>query len=150
MPRSSVLHLGTMGFKAFLRELSEGEQHVQGQPAHACGRVELLGYRNKRDALGIEGFHDLSKVEQRTRQPVDFVDDHHVDLAGANIVQELFEGRAVQHSPDNNFRLSHGGDDSSPSLHPISNAGVARNQQHLPNLMPLRTMRQQDSRHFEE
>ena len=34
----------------------------------------------------------------RTRQTVNFVDHHHVDLAFANIAQELLQGRAV-HRP---------------------------------------------------
>src|SRR5262249_22274176 len=33
-------------------ELREREQHVQGEPAHRGGRVELLGHRNERHPVG--------------------------------------------------------------------------------------------------
>ena len=62
----------------FPLELGEGEQHVQGQPTHARGRVELLGYRDEGDALCVEGLHNLGEVEQRTRQTVDFINDQDI------------------------------------------------------------------------
>ena len=36
----------------------------------------------KETPLRVEGLHDLGEVEERAGQPVDLVDDHHVDLAG--------------------------------------------------------------------
>ena len=82
----------------FTLELGKRQEDVQGQSSHARGCVELLGYRNERDTLCVEGFHDLGEIEQRARQPVDFIDHHHVDLAGANISEEPLEGRAL-HRP---------------------------------------------------
>ena len=43
----------------------------------------------------IEEFHQLGKIGERTGQPVDLVDDDDVDLAGADIVQQTLQGRAV-------------------------------------------------------
>ena len=56
-------------------ELGEGEEHVQGQPPHAGGRVEGLGHRDERDAMGVEQLDQLGEVGQRSGQPVDLVDD---------------------------------------------------------------------------
>ena len=56
--------------------------------SHACSGIELLGYRDEGDALSIESFHDLGEVEQRTCQPVDFINHHNVDLAGNNVAKE--------------------------------------------------------------
>ena len=52
----------------------------------------------KETPSSVEGFHDLGEIEQRSREPVDFVDHHHVDLAGTNVGQESLQGRAV-HRP---------------------------------------------------
>ena len=79
-------------------ELGKREQHVQGEPPHRGGGIELLGYRDEGDALGVEGFHNLGEVEQRTRQPVDFVNLHHINLAGTDVAKKLLEGGAI-HCP---------------------------------------------------
>ena len=79
-------------------ELRKREQHVQGEPPHRGGGIELLGDRDEGDAVGVEGFHDLGEVEQRARQPVDFVDHYHIDLAGRDVAEEPLEGRAL-HRP---------------------------------------------------
>ena len=47
----------------------ERQQHVQHQPPHRIGRVELLGHRNKRNLLPLEDFEDPGEVEQRIDQP---------------------------------------------------------------------------------
>ena len=83
----------------FPLELGEGEQHVQGKPPHRGRGVELLGDRDEGDAPSVEGFHDLGEVKQRTRQSVDLIDHHDVDLACANIAQEPLQGRAVHRPP---------------------------------------------------
>ena len=54
---------------------------VQGKPRHRGRGVELLGYRHEGDAPSVEGFDNFCKLKQRTRQTVNFVDHHHVDLA---------------------------------------------------------------------
>jgi hypothetical protein len=58
----------------------------------------LLGDRDEGHALCIEGFHDLGEVEQRTGQPIDFVDHDNVDVAGDNVAKKVLQGRAV-HGP---------------------------------------------------
>jgi hypothetical protein len=45
--------------------------------------------------VGIEQLHQLGEVRQRSRQAVDLVDDNDVDLAGADIVQEPLQVRAL-------------------------------------------------------
>src|SRR5262249_57877551 len=46
----------------FPLELREREQHVQGEPAHRGGRVELLGHRNERHPVRIEQLDELGEV----------------------------------------------------------------------------------------
>ena len=65
---------------------------------HARACVELLGYGDEGNALRVKGFHDLSEVEQRTGQTVDFVDHDNVNPAFGNIAKEPLQGRAV-HRP---------------------------------------------------
>jgi hypothetical protein len=45
--------------------------------------------------MGIEQFDQLGEVGQGPRQPVDLVDDDDINLAGANIVQQLLKVGAV-------------------------------------------------------
>jgi hypothetical protein len=76
-------------------ELGKREQHVQGQPPHRGGRIELLGDRDERDPMGIEQLHQLGEIRQRPGQPVDLVDDHNLNFPGPDIGQQLLERRAV-------------------------------------------------------
>jgi hypothetical protein len=57
--------------------------------------------RDEGDAFGVEGFHDLGEIEQRTGQAVDLIDHHHVDFAGADIGKKPLQGRAVHGPPEN-------------------------------------------------
>src|SRR3954447_6088795 len=57
--------------------------------------VELLGHRDKGDALRIEDLDDLGEVGQRSGQPVDLVADDHVNLAGLDIGEKLLQGGAL-------------------------------------------------------
>ena len=86
---------GTLGDHLAL-ELAERHQHVEGQPAHGVGGVEILGHAHKGDIGGVEAPHDLGKVEQRAAQPVHLVDHQHVDLAVVHVVHQALEGRALQ------------------------------------------------------
>ena len=61
-------------------ELREGEQHVQRQSAHARCGVEGLGDRDERHRALIEDLDDLGEVGERSRETVDLVDDHHINL----------------------------------------------------------------------
>ena len=48
--------------------------------------------------MGVEVFDQLGEVGERARQPVDLVDDDHVDPSRPNVVQQLLERRPV-HRP---------------------------------------------------
>ena len=63
-------------------ELRKRKQHVQRQPAHRGGGVELLGHRDERDIVLVEQLDELGKVRQRAGQAIDLVDHDDVDLAG--------------------------------------------------------------------
>src|SRR6266404_7052886 len=66
----------------------DGQEHIESQPAHGGRGIELLGDRDKRDALGIEQFDQLGEVRQRSRQTVYLVDDDDINLPGADVVQQ--------------------------------------------------------------
>ena len=76
-------------------ELGKRQQHVQGQPAHRGGGVELLGDRDKRHVVLVEQLDELGKIRQGAGQAVDLVDDDDVDLAGSYVLQEPLQGRPV-------------------------------------------------------
>ena len=82
-------------------ELGEGEQHVEREAAHAARRIERLRDRHERYALRVEDLDDLGEIRQRSRQPIDLVDDDHVDLAGANVVQQAVAAPADPSCPRN-------------------------------------------------
>src|SRR5262245_43096665 len=46
-------------------ELGKGQQHIEGQTTHRGRRIELLGDRDKGDAVSIEQFDQLGKIGQR-------------------------------------------------------------------------------------
>ena len=77
-------------------ELGEGKQHVEGQPPHRGGGIELLGDRHERNLVGIEHLDDLGEVGKRTGQSVDLVDHHRIDLVGLNAGEKPLQGRPVQ------------------------------------------------------
>ena len=45
--------------------------------------------------MRVEEFDQLGEVGKRPRQPVDLIDDDHVDLAGPDILQQLLERRPL-------------------------------------------------------
>ena len=47
------------------------------------------------DAVGVEDLDDLGEVGQRAGQPVDLVDHHDVDLAGADVGQQSLQRRPL-------------------------------------------------------
>ena len=77
-------------------ELGEGQQDVEGQPSHGGGRVERLRHRDKGHALAVEHLHEPGKVHQRTAEPVDLVDHHHVDLPGFDVRKKPPQRRSFQ------------------------------------------------------
>ena len=76
-------------------ELGEREQHVQDQPAHRRGRVELLGDRHERHLVPLEHLHHPGEVQQAAAQAVHLVDHDAVDHAGLDVGHQPFQGRAV-------------------------------------------------------
>jgi hypothetical protein len=48
----------------------------------------LLSYRYERDATTVEDLHEFGKIGERSRQPVDLIDDDHIDLACFDIGQQ--------------------------------------------------------------
>ena len=76
-------------------ELGKRQQHVEGQPPHRGGRVELLGDGDERHVVLVEQLDQLGEVRQRAGQAVDLVDDDDVDLAGPDVLQQPLQGRAV-------------------------------------------------------
>jgi hypothetical protein len=45
--------------------------------------------------MGIEQLNQLGEIYQRSRQPIDLVDDDDINLAGADIVQQVLKIGAV-------------------------------------------------------
>jgi len=69
-------------------ELGERQEHVEHQPAHRIGRVELLRDRDECDLVLVELGHKLGKVQQAAAQSIDLVDHHAIDPAGLNVGHE--------------------------------------------------------------
>ena len=72
-------------------ELGEGQQHVQHQPPHRGGGVDLLGHGAEAHAAAVEHFHHAREVGERAAEPVDLVDHHDVDAAGVDVGQQALE-----------------------------------------------------------
>jgi len=51
--------------------------------------------RDERHPIGIEQFDQLGEIGQGARQAIDLVDDNDIDAMGANVSEELLQGRAV-------------------------------------------------------
>src|SRR5260370_24276144 len=75
--------------------LGEGQHDVQMHAAHGVGRIERLRNGDERRLMTLEQFDQLVKIQQRTGEPVDLIDDHDVDAAGLNFGQETPKGRAI-------------------------------------------------------
>src|SRR5271168_5385507 len=70
-------------------ELGEGQQHIEDQPSHAGRGVERLGHRDEGDAMGIECLDQLGEVGERAGQPIDLVDDDHVDPSRLHVDEQV-------------------------------------------------------------
>ncbi len=77
-------------------ELREGEQDVQGQPAHGRRRVERLRDGDEGDAVAIEDLDELGEVHERAAQAVDLVDDDHVDPLRLDVGDQALQRRPLQ------------------------------------------------------
>jgi hypothetical protein len=49
-----------------------------------------------KNTAALEHLHHAREVEERARQAVDLVDDHHVDLAAVDVLHEALQRRAVE------------------------------------------------------
>jgi hypothetical protein len=77
-------------------ELREGQEHIQRQPTHTGRRVELLRDRHKRDAEAVEDVHELGKIGQGPRQPINLIDHDNIDLTGLDVGESLCKaGRSI-------------------------------------------------------
>ena len=76
-------------------ELGEGQQDVEHQPPHGGGGVELLGDRDEGDPVALEHLDHAREVGERSRQAIDLVDHHDVELAGLDVGEQPLQGRAV-------------------------------------------------------
>jgi hypothetical protein len=43
----------------------------------------------------VEQLNELREIGQRAREPIDLVDDDHIDLARPDICQQALQGRAI-------------------------------------------------------
>ncbi len=74
-------------------ELRERQQHVQHQPPHRRGCVELLRDRHERHVITLEHLDHLGEVRQAARQPVDLVDHDDIDQAALDVRQQTLQPR---------------------------------------------------------
>ena len=79
-------------------ELSEGQQHVEREPPHRGGRVELLRDGLERRIVRVQGVDDLGEVRERPSEAVDLVHDDRVDPPRLDVCEEPEEGRAFERS----------------------------------------------------
>ena len=56
----------------------------------------MLRHRHERNALGIKDLDDLGKVGERAGQPVNFVDHDDLDLAVADLGEQMLQCRPFQ------------------------------------------------------
>ncbi|HTS73675.1 MAG TPA: hypothetical protein VMG74_08185 [Gaiellaceae bacterium] len=84
-------------------ELGEHRQHLQHHPTRRRAGVERLRRRAQHDVERVEFFGELGELPDFPREPVDAVDEQHVDLVRAGEVEcglqagsvELGAGRLV-------------------------------------------------------
>jgi hypothetical protein len=72
-------------------ELGKGEQHIEGEPAHAGSCVERLGDRHEGHPVVVEQLDQLGEIGERAGQAIDLIDHHDGDFAGPDIGQEVLQ-----------------------------------------------------------
>src|ERR1017187_422018 len=60
--------------------------------------VELLRDGHERHSPGIEGFDDLGKIGQAASEPIHFINNDDVELAGLNVFEQPFQGWSLHAS----------------------------------------------------
>ena len=59
----------------------ETQENIERQTSHGAGRIERLCYGYERGIPFVEPLDDLGEVSERAGEPVDLIDDHHVNPA---------------------------------------------------------------------
>ena len=99
--------------------LGEGDQDAEKHPAGGVGGAEVLGDRDEADTLLVEEVNHLHEVQQRAGQPVDLVDDDHIDLPGVDVRQQAAQPRTL-HVPARETTIVIAIRQSRPAPHPLS------------------------------
>ncbi len=69
---------------------------IERQPPHGGRRIELLRHRHEGRIMGVEDVDDLGEIGKRPRQPIDFIDNDDLNLAGLDVFQKrLSAGRSI-------------------------------------------------------
>ncbi|HEX5246431.1 MAG TPA: hypothetical protein VFW41_04805 [Gaiellaceae bacterium] len=77
-------------------ELGEHREHLQHHPSSRGAGVERLGRRAKDDVERVEFFGELGELAHLPAEPVDAVDEQHVDRAAAGEVERGLQAGAVE------------------------------------------------------
>jgi hypothetical protein len=76
--------------------LGKGQEHIQDQAAHGGCAIKLLGDADKGDVVRLEDLHEPGKIEERATEAVELIDQHDIDRAGGNVLQEPLQRGPVQ------------------------------------------------------
>jgi hypothetical protein len=79
----------------------DGHSRFLGLPKLACRTPS-----SRRRLMRIEQLDQLGEVGERARQPVDLVDDDHVDPVSANVVEQPLERRPLHRARNSRHRRS--------------------------------------------
>jgi hypothetical protein len=88
--------------------------------------IEGLRHRHERDAVGAEQLDELGKISKRAGQPIDLVDEHNIDLARADVGQELLQRRALERGAGESAIIVAGGDQPPAFVRLTPDIGLAR------------------------
>ena len=80
-------------------KLGEGQQHVQHQPPHRGGGVELLGDRHEGHTVALKHLDHLGEVGKAACEAVNLVDHDDVDKAALDVGQQTFQPGAIRVAP---------------------------------------------------
>src|ERR1700722_7130277 len=107
-------------------ELGKGQQHIESEPPHGGGGIELLSHRYERNAMGVEQLHQLGEVGQGAGEPIDLVDDDNVDPAIPDIREQSLQRRAFGRAPRIAAVVVAGADHGPAVMGLASDIGVCR------------------------
>ncbi len=75
--------------------LGESHQDIEHHPPGAGRGVDVLRHADERDMVAVKQRQQLRELQQTAGKPVDFVDDHGIDLSGFDILPKPYERRTV-------------------------------------------------------